>query len=144
MRYLFLIFIGVLAFSSCSKDKDELKPTEPKEDVITVPWTTVIPATLVVSKETMPLISDDRKDVKRHLRSIASKVLYTKKDGVWIIEAKLSLEESSLFSMIKYEIISDNNELENFNLTYTFQENVTDDTKERVYKFIGENSKIIL
>jgi hypothetical protein len=143
MRYLFLIFVGILAFSSCSKDKDEIKP-EPKKPVVTVPWTTVIPATLVVSKETMPLISDDRRDVKRHLKTIASKVLYTKKDGVWIIEVKPSLEESSIFSMIRYEIIIDKNDLENFNLSYTFQENITDDTKERVYKFIGENSKIIL
>ncbi|MGB5989440.1 MAG: hypothetical protein WBG43_06855 [Marinifilaceae bacterium] len=144
MRYLFLIFVGVIAFCSCSKDKDDLKPVDPKKEIIVVPWTDITPATIIVSKETMPLISDDRKDVKRHLKTFASKVLYTKKEGVWIIEAKLSLEESKIFSSIRYEIISEKNELENFNLTYEFKEHITDETKERVYQFISENSKIIL
>lgn len=142
MRNRILILICILAFSSCIKEKEN--PINPIVEPDPIPWTPVTPAELIIDRTTMPLISSDRQEIKRHLKTLAAKVSYTKLDGVWIIEAKFNKDESAIFSSIRYEMISDGDDLINFDMNYVFKESISKEDKEKVYKFISENSKIYL
>lgn len=134
MRYIILIIIGILTFSSCNKENitQKIIPEEP----------TVIP--ISIDATNMPIISDDRQEIKRHLKTMVPRVKYTKKNGIWIIEANFKDDESEVFKQIHYEINSTDFELKKFDMSYTFKDGLSETNKKKVAEYINNNSKIIL
>ncbi|MGB5989484.1 MAG: hypothetical protein WBG43_07080 [Marinifilaceae bacterium] len=139
MKYIFYLLIGILSFTSCSKDEDSKIP----EEVQTVPITPLVPSQLIISNKTMPLFNADRQLIHKHLKSMTSDVTYTKIDGKWLIEANFNSEESAIFKTIRFDIKATQNDIDELYLDCTFKDGITDATKDRVYKFINENSTII-
>jgi len=141
MRNILITLICLIAITSCTKDEETVNPVVVPEPI---PWTPITTATLIIDQTTMPIVTDDRQEIKRHLMTMVSKVTYTKIDGVWIIEANFSKEESRIFNKIRYEIIADGYRLKNFDMSYTFKEDLTKEDQKKVVEFINNNSRIFL